>query len=190
MFLDLKYHDIPNTVAAAVHEAAQLGVSMLRCMLRVAPRCCARPWTRPAPLIPIWSYLAVTVLTSMDADDLEKIGIQSTVQDEVLRLALWRSRAGARDCHLSARSFKLRAGLGSDFAIVTPGVRPAGSGWRSGTRGYSGAKRLPLEQATSWSVAPSPKPPIRQRQRERFCERSARQWIPQYSRARWNSLTS
>jgi orotidine-5'-phosphate decarboxylase len=73
--------------------------------------------------------LAVTVLTSMDADDLEKIGIQSTVQDEVLRLASLALKSGCQGIVTSAReAAKLRAELGRDFAIVTPGVRPVGTG--------------------------------------------------------------
>src|SRR5712671_5114163 len=87
VFLDLKYHDIPNTVAAAVKEAAQLGVSMLTVhatgsakMLRAAAD--AARATNPALIV-----LAVTVLTSMDEADLEKVGIHGTVVDEVLRLS-------------------------------------------------------------------------------------------------------
>jgi orotidine-5'-phosphate decarboxylase len=129
VFLDLKYHDIPHTVAAAVHEAAQLGVSMLTVhasggakMLRVAVD--AARAVKPDLVV-----LAVTVLTSMDADDLEKIGIQSTVQDEVLRLASLALKSGCQGIVTSAReAAKLRAELGRDFAIVTPGVRPVGTG--------------------------------------------------------------
>src|SRR6266446_8861187 len=87
VFVDLKYHDIPNTVASAVHEAAQLGVSMLTVhaagsgkMLRAAVD--AARTANPALIV-----LAVTVLTSLDESDLEKIGIQGTVLDEVLRLS-------------------------------------------------------------------------------------------------------
>src|SRR6266498_2728221 len=86
VFLDLKYHDIPNTVGAAVAEAAKLGVSMLTVhasgsgkMLRAA--------VEAAKIQPELIVLAVTVLTSMDGNDLEKIGIRGTVEDSVLRLA-------------------------------------------------------------------------------------------------------
>jgi orotidine-5'-phosphate decarboxylase len=128
VFLDLKYHDIPNTVASAVHEAAQLGVSMLTVhasgsakMLRAAVD--AARATNPALMV-----LGVTVLTSMDGNDLEKIGIPATVQDEVLRLAALALSNGCQGIVTSAReASRVRAELGHDFAIVTPGVRPAGA---------------------------------------------------------------
>ena len=127
VFLDLKYHDIPNTVGHAVREAAQLGVSMLSVhaagggrMLQAAVDA-ARD--RSGLMV-----LAVTVLTSMDEHDLERIGVRGTVVDGVIRLA---TIALANGCHgviTSAREAStLRADLGDDFAIVTPGVRPAGS---------------------------------------------------------------
>jgi orotidine-5'-phosphate decarboxylase len=129
VFLDLKYHDIPNTVAAAVQEAARLGVSMLTVhaagsgkMLRAAVD--AARSVNPALLV-----LAVTVLTSLDESDLDKIGINGTVVDEVRRLAALALANGCRGIVTSAReASKLRAELGDDFAIVTPGIRPAGSG--------------------------------------------------------------
>jgi len=128
VFLDLKYHDIPNTVGAAVREAAQLGVSMLTVhasgggeMLRVAAES-ARA-TNPNLLV-----LAVTVLTSLDDHDLNQFGIRGGVLDQVLRLT---ALALANGCHgvvASAReAAALRHEFGRDFTIVTPGVRPAGS---------------------------------------------------------------
>ncbi len=127
VFLDLKYHDIPNTVGAAVSEAADLGVSMLTVhaagsgkMLRAAVDA-AR--ARPELMV-----LAVTVLTSLDANDLDKIGIRGTVEDTVVRLATIALASGCQGVVASAREAStLRAELGNDFAIVTPGVRPAGS---------------------------------------------------------------
>jgi len=127
VFLDLKYHDIPNTVGAAVSEAEKLGVSMLTVhalgggkMLRAAVEAAQ---TRPDLMV-----LAVTVLTSMDGHDLETVGIRGTVEDSVVRLA---TIALANRCHgvvASAREAStLRAELGDSFAIVTPGVRPAGA---------------------------------------------------------------
>jgi|HubBroStandDraft_1064217.scaffolds.fasta_scaffold119827_2 orotidine-5'-phosphate decarboxylase len=127
VFLDLKYHDIPNTVGAAVAEAAKLGASMLTVhasgsakMLRAAVEAAK---TRPELIV-----LAVTVLTSMDGNDLEKIGMQGTVKDSVVRLATIALANGCQGVVTSAREASaLRAELGHDFAIVTPGVRPAGS---------------------------------------------------------------
>jgi len=127
VFLDLKYHDIPTTVGAAVTEAVKLGVSMLTVhaagsgkMLRAA--------VDAAKACPELVVLAVTVLTSMDGNDLEKIGIQGTVEDTVVRLATIALANGCQGVVASAREAStLRAELGDGFAIVTPGVRPAGS---------------------------------------------------------------
>jgi orotidine-5'-phosphate decarboxylase len=127
VFLDLKYHDIPNTVGAAVAEAAKLGANMLTVhaagsskMLQAA--------VEAAKARPELMVLAVTVLTSLGGADLEKIGVRGSVEDSVLRLA---TIALANGCHgvvTSAREAShLRAELGNAFAIVTPGVRPAGS---------------------------------------------------------------
>jgi len=127
VFLDLKYHDIPNTVGAAVAEAAKLGVSMLTVhasgsgkMLRAA--------VDAAKVHPQLIVLAVTVLTSMDQNDLEKIGIRGTVEDSVVRLAAIALANGCQGIVSSAREAStLRAELGHKFAIVTPGVRPVGT---------------------------------------------------------------
>jgi orotidine-5'-phosphate decarboxylase len=128
VFLDLKYHDIPNTVAAAVREAAQLGVSMLTVhtggggkMLRAAVE--AAQAVNPSLLV-----LGVTVLTSLDQNDLSEVGVQGTVLEEVLRLSRLAVTNGCQGIVTSAReAASVRAELGKDFAIVTPGVRPAGS---------------------------------------------------------------
>ena len=127
VFLDLKYHDSPNTVGAAVSEAAKLGVSMLTVhasgsgkMLRAA--------VDAAKTQPNLMVLAVTVLTSMDGNDLEKIGVRGTVEDSVARLAAIALANGCQGVVASAREAStLRAELGDRFAIVTPGVRPAGT---------------------------------------------------------------
>jgi orotidine-5'-phosphate decarboxylase len=127
VFLDLKYHDIPNTVASAVKEASKLGVSMLTVhaagggkMLRAAVD--AARSTSAGPMI-----LAVTVLTSLDSRDLEHAGVRGSMVDQVARLA---ALAVANGCHGVVASAQeaatLRAELGDDFLIVTPGVRPQG----------------------------------------------------------------
>lgn len=127
VFLDLKYHDIPNTVGAAVAEAEKLGVSMLTVhaagsgkMLRAA--------VDAAKVRPDLMVLAVTVLTSMDGQDLEKVGVRGSVEDSVVRLATIALANGCQGVVTSAREAStLRAELGPNFALVTPGVRPAGS---------------------------------------------------------------
>jgi orotidine-5'-phosphate decarboxylase len=128
IFLDLKYHDIPNTVASAVREAANLGVSMLTVhasgggkMMRAASQAAS---AQKAALM----ILGVTVLTSLDDNDLDRLGVHGRVQDQVLRLA---ALALANGCHGVVASAQeasaLRNELEGDFAIVTPGVRPTGA---------------------------------------------------------------
>ena len=127
VFLDLKYHDIPNTVASAVHEAAKLGVSMLTVhasggskMLKAAADA-AR--SNNQNLI----VLAVTVLTSLDEEQLQKLGFRGPVREEVLRLAALALDSGCKGIVTSPReTAAVRDQLGHNFAIVTPGVRPAG----------------------------------------------------------------
>jgi len=129
VFLDLKYHDIPNTVAAAVREAAKLGVSMLTvhasgggAMLRAAVEAARN--TNPATMV-----LGVTVLTSLDQRDLEHAGVRGSVVDQVSRLAALAMSNGCHGVVASAQeAAMLRVELGDDFLIVTPGVRPIGVG--------------------------------------------------------------
>jgi orotidine-5'-phosphate decarboxylase len=128
VFLDLKYHDIPTTVAAAVREAAALGVSMLTVhasgggkMLRAATEAAAR---QPGLLV-----LAVTVLTSLDDVELGKIGLRGSLVEQVLRLTALARSNGCKGVVASAQeATALREEFGRDLTIVTPGVRPAGSG--------------------------------------------------------------
>jgi len=128
VFLDLKYHDIPNTVAAAVREAAKLGVSMLTVhasggtkMLQAAVEAAREKDSGP-------QILAVSVLTSMDDQDLNEIGVHGQVVDQVVWLASLALEAGCSGVVSSAREVKtLREKLGTDFLAITPGVRPAGT---------------------------------------------------------------
>jgi len=127
VFLDLKYHDIPNTVGAAVREAARLGVSMLTVhasggskMLRAAVEAAQKPGLL---------VLAVTVLTSLDDVELGKIGLRGGALDQVLRLTALALSNGCKGVVASAlEAAALREEFGHDFTIVTPGVRLAGSG--------------------------------------------------------------
>lgn len=128
VFLDLKYHDIPNTVAAACRAAAGLGVWMLnvhalggRRMLEAARE--ALSATARPPLL-----VAVTILTSLDASDLEMIGLDGTTEEHVLRLARLARQCGLDGVVCSSReTLLLREQFGGDFRLVTPGIRPAGS---------------------------------------------------------------
>lgn len=128
VFLDLKFHDIPNTVAGAVQEAARLNVAMLtvHClggakMLAVAAEAASQSDSKPL-------VLGVTVLTSFNEEDLLEVGISGSLQTQVLRLASLALRARCGGVVASAQEAReLRRELGEGFAIVTPGVRPAGS---------------------------------------------------------------
>lgn len=129
VFLDLKYHDIPNSVASAVKEAAKLGVRMLSVhasgggkMLRAAVEAARN--ANPSTMV-----LGVTVLTSLDNRDLEHAGVRGNVGDQVSRLAaLALSNRCAGVIASAQEAAALRVELGDDFLIVTPGVRPAGAG--------------------------------------------------------------
>ncbi len=128
VFLDLKFHDIPNTVAEAVQSAAALGVSMLTVhasggtkMLKAATE--ASRNSTAGPIV-----LAVTVLTSMSEQDLQEQGITSGIESHVLTLAGLALQSGCGGIVASAKEAQnLRRSLGEGFAIVTPGIRPTGT---------------------------------------------------------------
>jgi orotidine-5'-phosphate decarboxylase len=127
IFLDLKYHDIPNTVASAVRSAADLNVTMLTVhafggskMLRAAAEAAEQSSSKPL-------VLAVSVLTSMADEDLHEIGIAGPAQEQVLKLAKLAQRAGVGGLVASPNELQaLRTAIGQEMKIVTPGVRPAG----------------------------------------------------------------
>ena len=134
VFLDLKFHDIPNTVARAVTAAVRLDVQMLTIhasggveMMRAAEEAAqaeAARLGRPAPLV-----LGVTVLTSMDEANLRELGVTRGVAAQVEHLADLAVKAGLRGLVCSPLEVPmLRARLPKDFALVTPGIRPAGPG--------------------------------------------------------------
>jgi len=128
VFLDLKYHDIPNTVASAVTEAAKLGVSMLTVHAAGGGRMLRAATEAARNINPMLMVLGVTVLTSMDEEDLDKVGIRGRVADQVSRLAALALADGCQGVVASAREAPLlRRELGDDFAIVAPGIRPAGT---------------------------------------------------------------
>src|ERR1700691_2225346 len=123
VFLDLKYHDIPTTVAAAVHEAARLGVSMLTVHAAGGAKMLHAAVGAARAVNPALLVLGVTVLTSLDEDEMEKVGFRGTVRDEVLRLAALALSNGCKGIVTSAHeTAAVRAELGRNFAIVTPGV--------------------------------------------------------------------
>ncbi|MCK9109672.1 orotidine-5'-phosphate decarboxylase [Haemophilus influenzae] len=129
VFLDLKYHDIPNTVARAVRSAADLGVWMVDLhasgglrMMEEAKKI-LEPYGKDAPLL-----IAVTVLTSMEDLDLLQIGINASPMEQVLRLAHLTQRAGLDGVVCSPQEVEiLRNTCGKEFKLVTPGIRPIGA---------------------------------------------------------------
>lgn len=129
VFLDLKFHDIPNTVANAVNVAAKAGVWMVnvhasggRRMMEASANALQQLPNNNTLLI------AVTVLTSMDQSDLVEIGIDATPEQHVKRLAALAKSSGMDGVVCSAQESKmLSTELGKDFVLVTPGIRPTGS---------------------------------------------------------------
>ena len=125
LFLDLKYHDIPNTVAQACKAAADMGVWMVdmhasggRRMMEAAAEALAKRSAKPL-------LIGVTVLTSMEEADLAETGITVPVEQQVLRLAALAEDSGLDGVVCSAReAAALRAARGADFVLVTPGIRP------------------------------------------------------------------
>lgn len=128
VFLDLKFHDIPNTVAAACRASAELGVWMLnvhasggRKMMEAARE--AVDSSSHKPLL-----IAVTVLTSMDEAGLHEIGVARSPREQVLHLAGLAQQSSLDGVVCSAQeAADLRTNFGQDFALVTPGIRPAGA---------------------------------------------------------------
>lgn len=126
LFLDLKYHDIPNTVAGACAAAADLGVWMLNVHAAGGPAMmrAARERLAQTPNPPL--LIAVTVLTSLDADDLAAIGCPGSPRERAVALARLAARAGLDGVVCSAQEAgDLRAQLEPGQLLVTPGVRPA-----------------------------------------------------------------
>jgi orotidine-5'-phosphate decarboxylase len=127
VFADVKFHDIPNTVAGAVREIAKLGVAILNvhapggeAMMRAALDAAGTVSPRP-------KVIGVTVLTSLDERDLAAVGVNAAPLDQVVRLAKLAKASGLDGVVCSPREIAaVRAACGGDFLIVTPGVRPAG----------------------------------------------------------------
>jgi len=133
VFLDLKFHDIPNTVARAAVSAARLGVGMFTIHLSGGPLMVRRAadeleahcqvYRVPRPRI-----LGVTVLTSLSPADLEEIGVGRSIEDQVVALAEMGKAAGLDGVVCSPREARLiREVCGREFLVVTPGIRPDGS---------------------------------------------------------------
>jgi len=134
VFLDLKFHDIPNTVAQAVDAAVQTGAwmidvhasggsAMMQAAVRTAREAADR-LGRPAPLL-----VGITVLTSMDESGLRETGVERPLLDQVVTLARMAKRAGLQGVVASPQeTASIRDACGRDFTIVTPGIRGASAG--------------------------------------------------------------
>lgn len=128
IFLDLKYHDIPHTVAKACAAAADLGVWMMNvhalggsAMMRAALEALGHDDNRP-------HLIAVTLLTSMDQHTFEQLGMQGSISDTVLRLAKLTEESGLDGIVCSAQeAAQLRRQHNDSFQLITPGIRPEGS---------------------------------------------------------------
>jgi len=129
VFLDLKFHDIPNTVAKAVAAAAELGVWMVNVhacggqRMMEAAKAALVPYGDKAPIL-----IAVTVLTSMEQEDLAQMGVNISPAEQVIRLATLTQKSGLDGVVCSSQEASmLKEALGKSFQLITPGIRPAGS---------------------------------------------------------------
>jgi orotidine-5'-phosphate decarboxylase len=155
IFLDLKFHDIPNTTAQACKAAASLGVWMInvhalggRKMMEAAREAIARSEEQP-------KLIAVTVLTSMVQQDLAEIGINAASADMVLRLATLARDSGLDGVVCSAQEAALlRKHCGNEFCLVTPGIRPASASHDDQSRVMT--PRAALQAGSSYLVIGRP----------------------------------
>jgi orotidine-5'-phosphate decarboxylase len=128
VFLDLKLHDIPNTIAGGVRSATEAGASLLTIHAGGGPAMMAAAAEAAAALSGSPRLLAVTVLTSMDVNELTAVGIASSPAEQVIRLATLAKRAGIDGMVCSAEEISpLRTELGNETMLVIPGIRPSGS---------------------------------------------------------------
>jgi orotidine-5'-phosphate decarboxylase len=162
VFLDLKYHDIPNTVEQAVEAAVGTGAWMINvhasggsAMMHAAARAAreaSAKFGRPAPLM-----IGVTVLTSMDREGLRSIGVERPVLEQVIALARMTQQAGLQGVVASAQeTADIRRACGPDFQIVTPGIRGASAGSERNDQSRTMGPAEAIEAGASYIVVGRP----------------------------------
>ena len=130
VFLDLKFHDIPNTVKNAAKAAAQKGVFMMNfhCLGGSRMLEAAVAGVHEANISPMPLLIGVTILTSMGIEDMKDIGLSGAIHDRVISLANIAKKSGLNGVVASAKEAKIiKDQVGQDFVVVTPGIRPAWS---------------------------------------------------------------
>jgi len=180
VFLDLKFHDIPNTVAGAVREATRIGVAMLNvhasggaAMMRAATEAATKAAKDFAVARPI--CLGVTVLTSLDRKGLEEVGVAGNVEAHVLRLAERAREAGLDGCVASPQEVRLlRPRAGAAVGDRDPGDSSRRACRRSATRRDGRPMRSGRAPTPSSSAVRSPPRPIPRRRRPPSCRKSPR----------------
>jgi len=155
VFLDLKLHDIPNTVAGAVRSAASLGARMMTIHASGGPAMLAAAHGAVAAMTNPPELLAVTVLTSMDADQLRTTGMDRSPEDQVMVLAKMGIEAGFRGFVCSPREVAaLRSLTGPEGVLVIPGIRPANAS--AGDQKRTATPAGALRQGASFLVVGRP----------------------------------
>ena len=175
VFLDLKLHDIPETVDRAVARACSLGARLLTVHasggVAMLERAVARAEKEQSGL----QIAAVTVLTSLDEGDLARAGVAGGVEAHVVRLARLAWSAGVRAFVSSAREVAgMRAALGADAVLITPGIRPSGDGAAGDDQKRVATARQAVLDGSNWLVVGRP---IRDAQDPRAAARSLREEI-------------
>jgi orotidine-5'-phosphate decarboxylase len=128
VFADVKFHDIPNTVAGAAREIAKLGVSIFNIHAAGGEAMMRAAKDAAAAINPEMKIIAVTLLTSLDENDVAAVGYRGTPAEQVVRLASLAQKSGLDGVVCSAHEIAaIRKACGDDFMLVVPGIRPAGS---------------------------------------------------------------
>ena len=128
IFLDLKLHDIPNTMSKALESLSSLPIDMLTVHATAGPDALSKCSKEAKTMMPEVTLLAVTVLTSMDKGNLSAIGVDSPVEEQVIKLATLASESGIGGVVCSPLELEiLRPALPPETKLVTPGIRPSGS---------------------------------------------------------------